>query len=317
MKKKVDYFFFLLFMPVLFSCGCKSSKSMTWSHVKPLANKQNRMQISPKVTHIPDTGSQHEVTLRGNIPFVEVHINRQGPFLFAVDTGVTGLMISNQLARRLGLEISSKDTEIILNTPSGKTNLGRPLEVERVNIGSAVFLEVEAARIPAGALEKLSIEGIEFYGILGIELFGDCVVELDYIERRLTLAAPEDYSETRPEDVVPAVFTDGGIIIEGTIDNTVLPFMLDTGSPYGVSLSRKHKVGLKFKNGRKTRVLATLNGRQEVTISTLDGEAAFGHLLLKDPLIYIYTRNLLGGEVLKNYVLKIDQKQEYVNIRKK
>ena len=145
MKKKVNYlsFFFLLCMPVLFSCRYKSVKSTSLSHVRHSAKKQEKMQFFPKETHIPDAGSQSEITILKNIPFVETHINEQGPFLFAVDTGVSGLMVSSQLAGKLGLKVSSKKTKIILNTPSGKTNLGRPLDVERVNIGSAVFLHVE------------------------------------------------------------------------------------------------------------------------------------------------------------------------------
>jgi hypothetical protein len=317
MKSRVGCFlFFVLFMPVVFSTGCKSTKPTAKVHAAPVAQKKwNARQVFPEVTIIPDGGVIHEITLWENIPFVEVYINGKGPFVFAVDTGSSLLMISSRLAAPLGLTISTRSIHLAVGTAGGESNFGYPRKVKTVSIGNAVFQQMDAALIPDSALSGYPTK---FDGVLGLALFRDCVMELDYVEKHLKLAALDDPSAAISEDVVPAVFTRTGIKIEGVFDNKAFSFSLDTGSPYGISLSREHESDLKFKSGgRKWTTLRTLRRSVNVEICTLDGNAAFGNLVLKEPPMYLYTMNLIGSRVLKDCILRINQNQKRVSITQK
>lgn len=311
MKRKFKYRLFL-FVLILFSIGCKPSKQSFESFIAPVSKNDSKMSLAPKVTHIPGLGTKKEVTIWQNIPFTEVQINNEGPFLFAIDTGVSGLMISSELSQKLKLTVSPKDINIILDTPTGKTNLGRSFEVESVSIGDAIFHQIEAAKIPSNALDKYELR---FDGILGLGLFQDCILELDYINKYIKLIEPKDTLDIAAKHIVPAVFTNKGIFVKGAINNKIFTFQLDTGSSYGISISREHEKELMFLDEKKTTILGTLNGTQKVTIATLDGNAVFDHFSLKDPLIYISTKNLLGGEVFKNCILRIYPNEDHISIR--
>ena len=111
--------------------------------------------------------------LEANIPVVEVTIGGRGPYRFAIDTGAQGHgRISAALAQELGLE---RVGEVRTPAPGG-TVASRPVYgVASLSLGGIGFHEV-------GLVEASAVRGpnAPWDGILGIDLFRDRTLTLDY-----------------------------------------------------------------------------------------------------------------------------------------
>ena len=283
---------------------------------KNIANKsinQEKMQLVPEITFVPEGGSQSNITLYKNIPFVEVYINGSGPFLFCIDTGTTSLLLSNELIQKLRLKQSSRNTEVILHTSAGTTNLGRPYEVENVSIGQATFNRLEAAQIQSGVLSKW---GTKIDGVLGLGIFKNCELQIDYINQKLNINNIKHLLPPEPKDRIPAVVNDrGDIFIEGKIADNIFTFQLDTGNAFGINISRQYQGDIKLKDAPVKLTVVSFVKMYEVLSGTLDGDATFGNIVVQNPPIYIETQNLIGSEFFKDCILRINQKEKYISIQ--
>lgn len=120
---------------------------------------------------------------RGLMPVVEVRLNGQGPFAFAIDTGA-GMQadIDPSVATRLKLE------------PIGKIRIGDPTEqndrtleatkIALVEFGGAEFRNVTAII----RSQRITNDYPEIDGILGFALFTDCLLTLDYPALQVRIA---------------------------------------------------------------------------------------------------------------------------------
>ena len=120
---------------------------------------------------------------RGLMPVVEVRLNGQGPFAFAIDTGA-GLQadIDPSVATRLNLE------------PIGKIRIGDPTQqndqtleatkIARMELGGAEFRDVTAII----RSQRITDDYPAIDGILGFALFTDCLLTLDYPAMQVRIA---------------------------------------------------------------------------------------------------------------------------------
>ncbi|HKP37067.1 MAG TPA: aspartyl protease family protein [Pyrinomonadaceae bacterium] len=120
---------------------------------------------------------------RGPMPVVEVKLNGQGPFVFAIDTG-GGLQadIDTSVAVRLNLQPTGR---VLMGDPSG--NNDRALETTRldsISIGGAEFRNVTALIRP----HRITADYPAVDGILGFALFTDYLLTLDYPAMQVRLA---------------------------------------------------------------------------------------------------------------------------------
>ena len=120
---------------------------------------------------------------RGPMPVVEVKLNGQGPFLFAIDTG-GGLQadIDTSIATQLRLVPNGK---VLIGDPSRLND--RTLDTTRINsitFGGAEFRDVTALIRP----QRMTPDYPAVDGILGFALFTDYLLTLDYPAMQLRLA---------------------------------------------------------------------------------------------------------------------------------
>ena len=120
---------------------------------------------------------------RGPMPVVEVKLNGQGPFVFAIDTG-GGLQadIDPSIAERLRLAPHGK---VLMGDPSGLND--RALETTRIDsitFGGAEFRNVTALIRP----QRITADYPAVDGILGFALFTDYLLTLDYPAMQVRLA---------------------------------------------------------------------------------------------------------------------------------
>lgn len=129
-----------------------------------------------------DAGAALSVPFRvvdGRI-YVSASVNGKGPFVFAVDTGASGMgRADTALVRALSLPV----------TGSGHTSDGvAAAEVDTVRLSSVDlggFIRRDLEVIARDYSSKLPREAA-FSGILGREFFGDGLLVIDYPARRLT-----------------------------------------------------------------------------------------------------------------------------------
>lgn len=120
---------------------------------------------------------------RGPMPVIEVRLNGQGPFLFAIDTG-GGMQadIDTSIAERLKLQ------------PNGIVRSGDPSglndrELNTAQIGSITFGGVEFRNVTALVRpQRITASYPEVDGILGFALFTDYLLTLDYPAMEVRLA---------------------------------------------------------------------------------------------------------------------------------
>lgn len=120
---------------------------------------------------------------RGPMPVVEVKLNGQGPFVFAIDTG-GGLQadIDPSIATQLKLVANGK---VLLGDPSGQND--RALDTARIDsitFGGAEFRNVTALIRP----QRITSNYPAVDGILGFALFTDYLLTLDYPAMQIRLA---------------------------------------------------------------------------------------------------------------------------------
>lgn len=123
---------------------------------------------------------------RGPMPAVEVMVNGQGPFLFAIDTGGAGqARVDTSLVERLKLKTVG---QVQAGDGSGSNVRSLDLvELETVAFGGVEFKKVRAASRNYNASPNLP----KVDGILGFGLFEDYLLTLDFPAKRVRLERGE------------------------------------------------------------------------------------------------------------------------------
>ena len=123
------------------------------------------------------------MSFRGLMPVIEVKLNGQGPFAFAIDTGA-GMQadIDTSVAARLKLPPSGR---VLNGDPSGENDR----EVETATIASVAFGGAEFRNVLAVVRpQKITRDYPDVDGMLGFALFTDYLLTLDYPAMQVRLA---------------------------------------------------------------------------------------------------------------------------------
>ena len=253
-----------------------------------------------------------------SVPFkdgVEVKINGHGTYQFGFDSGSSpAFLITPELSRELSLPVTS-------HTQShGATDRADDPSVDVVRIddlllaGHLFHHVIGIARPNASPLVKNGS------GLLGIGLFQEVVVRLDYPSNKLSISEqslpPEDgknifkYNDVHLRPYVDVVL--GGVPANAGIDTGAK----DTGADLSVPpdfASRLHLQNLvKLSYG-----LTDINGRNhEISKATLDGDLTIGSVVVHNPTLLITDSvpfvNL--GSVLNKLVITLDPRNHRVKL---
>jgi len=116
------------------------------------------------------------------MPTVEVMVNGQGPFVFGFDTGAqAGPRIDASLVEKLNLKATG---EVQAIDPSGRNpQASATVKLDSLAIGTLRFADVTAV----SRNYKNSPRPLKVDGILGLNLFADYLVTLDFPAKKLRL----------------------------------------------------------------------------------------------------------------------------------
>jgi hypothetical protein len=247
--------------------------------------------------------------LRRNMPFVQVGVNGQGPFTFAIDTGTGGeALVSGDLIERLNLPVTG-ETEV--GDPSGRASRKVPvIGVRSLTVAGVEFKNVQAARFDPSPRDG------RCDGILGFVLFRDYVLTLDYPLQQLTLA----FGKLAPdggETVLPFTMPDNVPVVELTAGSRKVDAHLDSRG-MGLSLPEKFAQGLQFVS--EPAVIArgrTVSGEFEIKGAQLASDVRLAGYTFLKPFVEInaiFPVANIGSIPMHNFAVTFDQKNKLVRL---
>jgi Aspartyl protease len=248
---------------------------------------------------------------------VEVRINGKGPYRFALDTGAAGGgRIGRGLADQLGLKVVG---QAISGDPSGKNRETVDIvEAGSLALGDATFHGVKLAvrDLPAPPGKPAP----EFDGVLGIGLFQDHLLTLDYPAGRVRIETgelpPADGREIlefeNPRGIPKVRLKVGDLEVEADVDSGNMRGELVLPASYigKVPLDGEPKV---VGHGR------TVSNEFEIKQAPLQGAVWIGGQSVERPLVdfvEIFPNANIGHAFLRRFAVTIDQKNHRIRFRR-
>lgn len=239
-------------------------------------------------------------------PYIVVTAKVNGvPGRFLVDTGADSFIVSQEFAQRTGLALIGTTTVGTI-VGSTTTDLRR---IDRFELGALVGEE-----IPAAVLDLH-----DFDGAVGMPMFRETVVTLDFENQLLSIASPEladtIFSEPGLEILDAAEFVLPEVVINGVITRDVL---VDTGNGGGLLLAGEEA------NEIASSVEATVPTVVNASNGSAPAHAFIAESLQLGPIMLpeqfavvlhpeflggghpVVERNLLGNLVLKQFYVVLD-----------
>lgn len=257
------------------------------------------------------------MTLTSGIPEVEVRINGRGPFRFILDTGASSLTVSQELAERLALPTVTS-TKITSVTPVASVDLGHPRTVRELRLGSAVFQNIDAAAADLSSLQMGQLDGI-----LGISVFADCRLTLDYPAKRIVLEPPHvPAPPPRPGEVLPARALGLHLLtVPVKVQDQTLWCLLDSGSNGRLTVPQAQADDLPVAATATNETPSHMfGGKQAATkLARLSCSAYLGRWELARPIIDVadHGQLILGGGILEHFAVTIDSQAQTVRLTRK
>lgn len=245
--------------------------------------------------------------LDGRLAIVEVQVNGQGPFRFGIDTGAAGGgRIDRSLMEKLGLQVVG---QAMAGDASGKGRSTIDLvEIGKLSVGDAVFSGVRAA---VGDYAELGVAGI-----LGIGLFSEHLLTLDYPRRRVRI----ERGELPPADGQRIVGFDMPLGIPSVrlrIGETEVDAHIDSGNTRSEIVVPASLVG-RLKLAAEPVAIGKARTRFneiEIRQAPLAGSVVLGSYELRNPrvdIVDLFPHANLGHAFLQRFAVTIDAKSRRI-----
>lgn len=256
------------------------------------------------------------------IPFVlvgtqvmidEVWVNDQGPYRFQLDTGAQGhgrlddAVVDALALQSLG-ETAASDT-------SDRQGPSLPVwGLRELRLPGLRFSDLEVLSRDYNGDRAVAARG-RIDGILGIELFAEKLLTIDYPNNRLlvsdqSLSRPngKDILPLDPEQPVPAV----PIRVAGNTHSAYV----DTGAMPAITLPASMAETLSFSAPPQVVGQATsVAGDFPISMGTMDGTILLGSISVANPQLFIaegFGTVILGAPFLRRFTVTIDQRNHRI-----
>jgi Aspartyl protease len=244
-------------------------------------------------------------------PYVMVTIDGKGPYRFIIDTGTgADAFVSPELADELQLKATSETA--VLNDPSMQGGQRVPIVLlPSIRIAGVDFNMVKAIR------HSVTGEAGTCQGMLGLTLFHDYLLTLDFPNRRVLLiegALGPDGEKT----TLPFRMPYGVPITRLRVNGQIEEAQLDSGGggltlPEGLAAHQKWDIPpVVFATGR------TLTTRFDIKAAKLHGDVKVGRYTFTHPVVEIHPAFPLvnfGSPPMQSFVITFDQKSLLVRLR--
>lgn len=272
------------------------------AEAQPLGHRpQEKLNLGGKRVEFP-----LEVT--GRHPIVLAKINGKGPYPFVLDTAAGLTVLDKRLGKKLKLKSYGR-------TQVGDATGSASHPVEMVGWDS---IELGQAQITNGSAILMDLQELFDHepgcpkGILGVGLFEECLLTLDYPHKQVVLekgSLPEPDGKTILSCGFSSLPTIHAELAEQPID-----LVIDSGAATCLALteglSGTHKLtGDLVAVGMARR----LNSEAMIKEARIDGDLVIGQFKINQPLVnYTGIRSVVGYDVLGQFVVTLDQRNERI-----
>lgn len=237
--------------------------------------------------------------------FLDVLVEGKGPYRFLLDTGATATAISSRVASRLPPR-QNGGTVSVRGAHGTVTDSHSLLNIETIDIDGCVFRDLGVVVIDLDPVSDMM--GRRLDGILGYPLFRDCVLTIDYPERRVELSTapiePSDDGSTLP------LFGETTPQIDVSFGAQEHRFMIDSGSGGAFDLIGNGQ-DLRFSQGPKSASMSgSVSGQIALKpIGRLADDAILGAIRLPTPIATLENDSQrFGTQVLRHFAVSFDQR---------
>ena len=272
---------------------------------------------TPRAGPAPETEVSFE--LYHNRVYVPVTINGAGPFTFVLDTGAAWSGVEE--GRAHDLQLKSKGTATVIGNGQQKVRIEVLRDLE-LKIGGVPVKETQAAAVPLEEFE--SYEGRRIDGILGVRLFEEHVVEIDYARHVLRLYAPATYAYQGSGEEIPLHLEHGAALLDGQVEVTSGELInarlaIDLGTYSALRLYRRFvsKQRDAFSTLHSTESFGFGMGGEFPESQTRVAGLRIGKLKLSAPLVELSEATggatasgafagTIGGDILRRFTVVLD-----------
>jgi len=183
--------------------------------------------------------------LVSNHIYLKVRLNDSPPLSFLLDTGAGANCLDLSKAQELGIQTVGR----VEAKGVGGSSDASFLKVDSIVVDDLTLLNQSIVAIQLSLLSRF--DGKEIDGILGYDFFCRFVVEIDYVNRTLTIWEPDSFTYSGPGEGIDILIEGNTPQLSGKIDGEqVADFRIDTGSRNSLDLHapfvRKHELLKKY-----------------------------------------------------------------------
>ena len=255
------------------------------------------LQNRPEKIQFPPPAATAHLDFSAGVPVVSVTINEHLTIKVRIDTGSYASRFDKHLVQRLGL---------------GPVESGY-VRIDSLGLAGAVFTGVKVKVVEAATD---SVDGAKKYsGSLGLSLFADCLLSLDFPRSQLSIRRG-DLPAADGQGILDYKNSGGLVTFPLSVGGVATEFILDTGSRQAFTLAKslrgKVKVTTRSPLAPKKNIYFT---DVDLAEPILPGTVSIGsHRLIECPVTFHDGPSNLGSNVLKHFLVTIDQKNRRVLI---
>lgn len=252
-----------------------------------------------------------------NLVIVKASVGKAAPGWFIFDTGAESTVVDSKYAAAAGLAASGKTT----GTGSAGTAVAGVIKDADLKLAGLEATHLTMYSLPLDVFSPGI--GRPIAGIIGNDIIGKVVAEIDYTNSRLSLISPAGFQPTAGAEMVPMIieedlpFIHAGLVVGGkTLDAKM---EIDTGSTGAVLFNSPYVRRYRL-TARIGRTLASRSGGVGGSGTSRIGRAesiTFGKTVFSEPLAVLYTGTrgdnasrkydgLLGGAIFRRFKMTVD-----------
>lgn len=249
----------------------------------------------------------------GGMPSIELMVNGQGPFLFGIDTGAQGgARIDSSLVEKLKLKSSG---QVQATDGSGRS----PQTVDTFKLDTIAIGELRFTGVSAGSRNfKNSPRPLKVDGILGLSLFSEYLVTVDFPAKRLRIARGE-LPRADGAEVLNYKDERGVPLLELSVGNTKIDAHLDSGNMIGEFVLPPAFVE-KLTQASEPKVVGrakSASGDMEIKQVQIKEMVRLGRHEFPDATVTFPALSGIGNvgaRILSQFAITFDQKHERVRL---
>jgi hypothetical protein len=257
--------------------------------------------------------SKKSIPLRifGSALLVQASVDGSAPMWFFVDTGAPISAIDPTLIKAAPSARHSKRRIGVGGATEGKSS-SRVVRFDSLQIGDISFDRVIAIELDMTPIEE--VLGLELGGILGLSVFEDFLLTLDYPNQTMLLEEGE-LPQQNNKTILPYTLSQRHMMIPLSHNGGTVSVAIDSGCNSAIYLPEAKEKSFSFATPpviAGTAMGAT--GEAEVRAGRVNGALSMGSFVVNDPLITFAKTDLalLGGPILRHFAVTIDQKNKRV-----